>query len=73
MTPLHLAVLRIKMVEYLLDQGADINNQDDNEVFLHTNAVEYFELAGRCSTHCSFLCCMKKIFSLQATKLGFDL
>jgi len=34
MTPLHLAALGIKMVECLLDQGADINIQDDNEVFL---------------------------------------
>ena len=38
MAPLHLAVEsnRIKMMEYLLDQGADINIQDDdNEVILH--------------------------------------
>ena len=40
MTPLHLAVEggRIKMVECLLDQGADINIPDDNEVILPTNA-----------------------------------
>ena len=73
MTPLHLAVLGIKMVECLLDQGADINIQDDNEVFLHTNAVEYFELAGRSVPIVNFLCCLKTFFSLQATKLGFDL
>ena len=56
MTPLHLAVEsnHIEMVECLLDQRADINVQDDNEVNLHTNAVEYFELAGTCCTHCSF-------------------
>ena len=49
MTPLHLAVEsnRIKMVECLLDEAADINLQDDNEVILHTNAVDYFQLAGR--------------------------
>ena len=50
MTPLHLAAEsnHIKMVECLLDQGADINFQDDNEVILHINAVDYFELTGRC-------------------------
>ena len=44
MTPLHLAIEsnHIKMVECLLDQGADINVQDENEVILHTNAVDYF-------------------------------
>ena len=49
MTPLLLAVEsnRIEMVECLLHQHADINLQDDNEVILHTNAVNYFELAGR--------------------------
>ena len=76
MTPLHLAVEsnHIKMVECFLDQGADINVQDDNEVILHTNAVEYFELAGRCSTHCSFsLLFEHMILSLQAPKLGSDL
>ena len=43
MTPLHLAVgsNHIKMVECFLDQKADINLQDDNEVILHTNAVDY--------------------------------
>ena len=46
MTPLHLAVEnnRTKMVECLLDQGADFNLQDENKVILHTNAVQYFEL-----------------------------
>ena len=41
MTPLHLAAEsnRIKMVECLLGQGADINLQDDNEVILHTNVA----------------------------------
>ena len=76
MTPLHLAVEnnRTKMVECLLDQGADFNLQDDNEVILHTNAVQYFELAGRCCTHCLFSLLFKnKIFSLQAPKLGSDL
>ena len=50
MTPLHLAVEsnRFKMVECLLDQGADIDLQDDKEVILHTNAVDYLQLAGRC-------------------------
>ena len=77
MTPLHLAVEsnRFKMVECLLDQGAaDINIQDDNQVILHTNVVDYFELAGRCCTHCSFsLLFEHKILSLQAPKLGCDL
>ena len=56
MTPLHLAVQsnRTKMVEFLLDQGADINLQDENEVILHTYTVDYFQLAGRCSIHCLF-------------------
>ena len=51
MTPLHLAVEsnRIKMVECFLDKEAHINLQDDNEVILHTNAVDYFQLAGRCN------------------------
>ena len=76
MTPLHLAVEsnRIKMVKCLLDQGADINLQNDDEVILHINAVDYFELAGRCCTHCSFsLLFEHKILSLQAPKLGSDL
>ena len=76
MTPLHLAVEsnHIKMVECLLDQGADINIQDDNQVILHTNAVEYFELDVRCSTYCSFsLLFEHMILSLQAPKLGSDL
>ena len=47
MTPLHLAVEnnRTKMVECLLDQGADFNLQDENEVILHTNAVQYSTLS----------------------------
>ena len=76
MTPLHLAVESncIEMVECLLDQGADINIQDDNEVILHTNAVDYFELAGKCCTHCSVsLLFEHKILSLQAPKLGSEL
>ena len=34
MTPLHLAAesSRIKIVDYLVDQGADVNIQDDNGV-----------------------------------------
>ena len=42
MAPLHLAVKsnRIKMVKFFLDQDADINIQDDNEVIiLHTDAA----------------------------------
>ena len=76
MTPLHLAVEsnHVKMVECLLDQEADINIQDDNEVIFHTNAVDYFELAGRCCTYCSFALLFEhKILSLQASKLGSDL
>ena len=76
MTPLHLAAEsnRIKMVECLLDQGADINLQDDNEVILYTNAVDYSEIAGRCCTHCSFsLLFENKVLSLQAPKLSSDL
>ena len=50
MNPLHLAAEwnNIEMVECLLDQGADIDLQDDKEVILHTNAVDYLQLAGRC-------------------------
>ena len=76
MTPLHLAAESnlVKMVECLLDQGADINLQDDNKVILHTNAVDYSHLAGRCCTHCLFsLLFENKIFSVQALKLGSDL
>ena len=54
MTPLHLAVEsnHIKMVKCLLDlEAADIDIQDDNEVILYTDAVDYFELAGRCCIH----------------------
>ena len=67
MTPLHLAVEsnRIKMVESLLDQGADIDLQDDKEVILPTNAVDYLQLAGRCWTY-SLLFGLK-IQSLQAS------
>ena len=74
MTPLHLAVEsnRIKMVECLLDQEADMNLQDDNEVILHNNAVDYIELAGRCRTHCSVsLLFENKVLSLEAP--GSDL
>ena len=72
-TPLHLAVQsnRIIIVECLLEKGADINLQDENEVILRTNAVDYFELAGRCCTNGSFsLLFENKVLSLQAPKLG---
>ena len=70
MTPLHLAAEsnRIKMIECLLDQGADINIQDDNEVTLHTNAVDYFELTGRCCIIIHFLCCLKIRFSVSKAR-----
>ena len=37
MTPLHLAAesARIKIVEYLVDKGADVNIQDCNGVNVH--------------------------------------
>ena len=73
---MHLAVEsnRIRMVQCLLDQGADFDLQDDNEVILHTNAVDYFELAGRCYIRYSFsLLFERKILGLQASKLGSDL
>ena len=76
MTPLHLAVEsnRIRMMEYLLDHGADINIQDDNEVILHTNAADYFVLNDWHCTHCSFFVLFEnKFLSLQASKLGTDL
>ena len=41
MTPLHLAAEsgRIKMVNYLVEQGADVNIQDNNGVLIcYTNA-----------------------------------
>ena len=60
------------MVEWLLDQAADIDLQDDDEVILHNNAL--VKLAGRCYIHCSFsLLFEHKILSLQASKLGSDL
>ena len=73
MTPLHLAVQsnRTKMVECLLDQGADINFQDDNEVILHTYAIDYFQSAGTFVYF--FLLFKNKILSNQAAKLGSDL
>ena len=51
MTPLHLAVAsgHIKKVNYLCDEGADINIQDNDGVIL--NAGKLFELAwfqGKC-------------------------
>ena len=77
MTPLHLAVEsnRFKMVESLLGQAADIINlQDENEVIFNTNAVDYFRLAGRCLTYCSFsLLFEHKVLILQASKLDSDL
>ena len=77
MTPLHLAVgsNRIRMVKCLFDQGANINLQDDNEVILHTNAVDYFELAGMQVLYPLFifsepiLCCLNirfSVFKLQS-------
>ena len=53
MTPLHLAAEsgRIKMVNCLFDQGAEVNIQDDNSVSL---LADYFELDGKCCIHCSF-------------------
>ena len=74
MTPLHLAVERnrFKMVECLLDQGADIDLQDDDEVISHTNVVDYFELAGRCCTY--LLCSLNVRFSVfKLSELGSDL
>ena len=62
---------RIKMVECLIVQAVHINLEDDIEVILHTNAVDYFELAGRCFAH--LLCCLNVILSLKAPKLGSDL
>ena len=43
MTPLHLAAENgyVKIFGYLVDQGADINNQDDNGV------TSYTYIAGR--------------------------
>ena len=39
MTPLHVAAkgARIRMVEYLVGKGADINTQDHNKVPRHSN------------------------------------
>ena len=70
MTPLHMAVERnrIKMVECFLDQQADINIQDDNEVILHTNAVDYFQVTGRCCTHRSFTLLFENRYSSSKTR-----
>ena len=62
MTALHFAAEsnHIKMVECLLNQGADIDIQDDNEVILHTNVANDFELAGRYIVlNFHFNCCRK--------------
>ena len=75
MTPLHLAVQsnRRKMVECLLDQGADFNLQDENMVISHTYEVDYFHLDGRFSIHCLFFLLFEnKILSNQSLKLGSD-
>ena len=42
MTPLHLAAERghVKMVNYLVDKGADIDIQSDNGVIICDNAVD---------------------------------
>ena len=76
MTPLHLAAERnhVKMVECFLDQYAYINIQDDNDVILHTNLVDYIDLAGRCCLNWSFsLPFENNVVSLQAPKLGCGL
>ena len=56
MAPLHLAAEsgRIKMIDYLLDQGAGINIQDENGVSL----LNYYELDGS-AVSIRFLCCLK--------------
>ena len=44
MTPLHLAAENghIKIVDYLYDQGADIDIQDDNGVIIHDDAFQWW-------------------------------
>ena len=74
MTPLHLAAEtgRIKILRYFIDQGADINIQDDNGVSILWRTyqlvlLEYlieFELAsfpGRYCIHFSVFKLLKKI------------
>ena len=73
MTPLHLAAEtgRIKIIKYLVEQGADINIQDDNGVSIlrpYTPVLlKYlieFELAsfpGRYCIHFSVFKLLKKI------------
>ena len=58
MTTLHLAAEngRIEMVNCLLDQGADINIQDDNSVSL---LADYFELVAGAVSIVHFLSCLK--------------
>ena len=55
------------MVESLLDEGADINIQDEIDVILHTDAVDYFQSSGRCCTYWLLsLLFQNKILSFQA-------
>ena len=73
MTPLHLAAEsnRVRMVECLLEKGADINLQDENDVILHINAEDYFQLDGRCSNHCSFSLLFEIRFQCSSSKATF--
>ena len=67
MSTLHLAAEsgRIEMVNCLLDQGADINIQDDNSVSL---LADHFELDGRCCIHCSF----SKLFEIRVSTFKLE-
>ena len=45
MTPLHLAAEsgRVKILGYLVDQGADINIQDDNGVIICDHTYQHMQ------------------------------
>ena len=68
MIPLHLAAEsgRIKILGYFIEQGADINIQDDNGVIIydmHTSAARYLievdlpTFPGRYCIHFQFFTC----------------
>ena len=66
MTPLHLAVEsgNIKKVDYLFDQGADIDIQDDNGVILNSfRLADLASFSGKCTIGvCKIIICQYSSF-----------
>ena len=58
MTPLHLAAEsgRIKILNYLVDKGADINIQDDNGVIIGVSLRELHTSGTVCVYLCLLAC-----------------